>query len=156
MTMHRHAQLMIAAILSAVLGAGLDIAALRARFGIEGVAWAMFVTYAATGALMLWLAARALALDLRSAFGLVARAFAPLVLAIGIATALDRLVPGKLGTAPIVAGGRVVLNVALFAGVYALGVWPLVRGLGLRRALAEARLPGFGSAGSGGAEGTGP
>jgi O-antigen/teichoic acid export membrane protein len=144
MTTHRQWHLMLTAIGSAALGAILDTWALRSGYGIKGVAWAMFATYVSTGALMLWFCGRALKLGRREGIALVARSFAPFVIAMALASGIDRLVPGHNHPSDLLRWGRVTLNMALFAGLYALAMGPFVRGLGLRRALAEARVPGFG------------
>lgn len=153
MTTDAKGRLMAIAIASAALGAGLDIWALRAGHGIEGVAWAMFGTYAATGATMLGVGALTLGLGPRAALALVARAFAPLVIAMVLAVGLDRLAPAAWPALAYAGWGRVLPLAVAFAGLYALAMQPFVRGLGLGQALAEARVPGFGggSAPEGGA-----
>jgi len=150
MIMHRRVQLMAVALVPAAAGGALSVWALKAGFGIQGVAWCMFATYVATGALMLWLAARALGLGAAGAAGVLARAHAPLGLGFALAVGLDRLMPAVAAPGAWAGPARVVLNAAVFLPLYVLAVRPLVRGLGMRRLLAEAGVPGFGPAPGGG------
>jgi hypothetical protein len=98
------------------------------------------VTYLVNGGLLLWLACGGLCADGRSRGRMLARAFAPLLLAFALAYGLDRALPW----APDMARPRLILRllaaVALFGSIYGAAVSPLVRGLGLRQIVREFNL----------------
>jgi hypothetical protein len=142
-----------AAVATTVLGAALDVwalqhgampgtAAARATLGITRIAWATLANYTLTGATLLWLATAGLGLRPLARLGELARSFAPLAVAMGLAFGLDRLalhVPGAAG----VPGSTLALSLLAFLAAYALLVAPILRGLGLKQLLFEfdLRLP---------------
>jgi O-antigen/teichoic acid export membrane protein len=141
MTLGRQTLLIPAALLAAAVGAGLDLLAVKLGFGITGVAWATVATYSASGGLLLTMALAGLGLDARSLFGTLGRLFAPLTVALVIATGLERGLPWK--EAPEVSRHvwRVLISTGVFTVVYVVAVYPLTRGLGLRQVLSEFNVP---------------
>lgn len=137
MTLRRQAYLIQASILGAVLGAALDLIAVRLGAGITGVAWATLIAYVINGMAMLWLAYLSLHGTWRRSPAMVARALGALALSFAIAWGLDRILP--FADAPNW-GQRLLhmlLAVATFLPLYALAGHPLGRGTGLRQMIAE-------------------
>lgn len=127
---------------SALLALGLDLTVIRLGHGIKAIAAATLAAYLFNGALLQWLMLRqVLAAGSRHLVQL-ARLHAPLVLAIGLAFGVEHLTPG-IGIQGWTSLWRLVLTLALFTGLYAVLVAPLARGLGVRGALREIRLPGL-------------
>jgi O-antigen/teichoic acid export membrane protein len=140
MTLGRQNVLVPVAIGMTALGAALDYVAVRAGWGIDGVARMTLVTYLMNGGLLLWLACGRLSADGPWRVRLLARAFGPLLLAFALVYALDRVLPWSPGLARPLLLLRLLAAVVIFAGVYGAAVSPLVRGLGLRRLVREFNL----------------
>jgi O-antigen/teichoic acid export membrane protein len=143
MTLRRHRLLIPAAVAGTALGAVSILFVIRAGFGIRGVAWATLATYAFSSALLLVLAYGGLAAGWRPRLAMIARAFAPLAVAIPIAYLCNAWLPWA-ERGPVLETVRLVLGMALFLAVYAAAVAPLARGIGLRQIVVETRLPGLG------------
>jgi O-antigen/teichoic acid export membrane protein len=141
MTLGRRMHLVVAAVFMTAAGAALDFAALRAGYGINGVAWATFTTYAVNGAVLLWLACGALRLPLGRRVLEMVWAYLPLVVSLVLAVALDAALPGRQAASFAVRAGRIGLGAACFVVLYGAAVHPLMRGLGLRQVIREFRLP---------------
>jgi O-antigen/teichoic acid export membrane protein len=142
MSVGRQLRLVPAALAFVALGATLDVLALRAGYGIVGVAWATLLTYLGQGALFLWLALGVLRVPALQRIGSITRAFTPFGIAIVLAVLLDRYLPWhhvRSGPWPWL---RLALALGVFAGAYAAAVSPLLRGLGLRQILSELRPAG--------------
>jgi O-antigen/teichoic acid export membrane protein len=120
-----------AAVGAALLAGGLDLLALRAGRGIEGVAAATLVAYLAYGALLLWLVFGRILGPRGPRLRLVVRLLVPLGLAVGLAWGVEHATPG-LGRLGWVGLARLAATAATFSLLYALAVTPLARGLGVR------------------------
>jgi Na+-driven multidrug efflux pump len=130
-----------AALFSTLLGATLDYLAVRAGYGISGVAWATFVTYGVSSLVLLWLALGGLGGPVRWRLGGVARNFLPLVFSIALATGLDRLLPWR-GSSEIAARlARLALATVAFVALYTGACRPFTRGMGFRQMLSGFNLP---------------
>lgn len=153
MTTRRQMQLVPVALVVTALGAALDIAVLRAGHGIAGVAWATLATYVVNGSLVLWLAGRALELSPGASGRLVLRTLAPFAIAVVLAVALDRLVPGPGARDVALRAGRLLLVLLAYTAAFLVLVRPFSRGLGLRQIIMEFRIPGSAARRNGGANG---
>ncbi len=141
MTLGRQAVLVPVALFVTALGAALDVAAVKAGYGITGVAWATLLTYTLDGVLLLLLACSGLAMRTRETLTAVARLVAPFAFAMGVAWALDRVLPWGDARALGVRALRSGLECVLFLGAYAAFAVPLVRGLGIAQLASEFNLP---------------
>jgi len=141
MTLGRQNVLVPAALAMTAIGAGLDILAVRAGFDISGVARATLVTYTVNGTLLLWLACRGLRIEGRHRARLIGSALVPLVTGGVLAYAIDRVLPWGDSAPTLVLFSRLMVAVALFAGIYGALMLPLVRGLGLKQVARELQLP---------------
>lgn len=144
MTLGRRVHLLAVSVAGALLYIGFDATALALHRGITGVAWGTLAAYALTGAFMLYAAFRGLGDSRRSALGVVARAFAPAVIALGLALALDRWLPLATTPRPLIRVLRTLAAMVLFVIAYAALVRPFSRGLGIRRLVTEFNLPVIG------------
>jgi O-antigen/teichoic acid export membrane protein len=145
-TLGRQLQLVPVALGMSALGVFLDLLAIRLGHGIRGVAWATFVTFVINSAVLMMLAEAGMGLGLRRRFGLLVRAFTPLMVAIPLAYAFERMLPNfgaSLGMRTL----RFVVSASLWLALYGVLMAPLVRGIGLRSVLAEIRWPGTSPAG---------
>ena len=141
MTLGRQLLLIPAALGVTALGVCLDLLALRMGYGIRGVAWATFFTFAFNSAVLLALADAGMSRGFGIRLGLLVRAFAPLALAMPLAWAFDRLMPG-FGASGAMRTLRFLVSTVLWLGVYGLLTLPFLRGIGLRALLGEFRWPG--------------
>jgi O-antigen/teichoic acid export membrane protein len=141
MTLGRQLFLIPASFLMIGLGAALDVFAVRQGYGIQGVAWATIVAYGIDGAVLLWLFTGGLRLPFGRRTRLIARAFAPLAIAIGLVLLLDRVLPWPDAVAGKRAILRLLMGVPLFLGLYLFLTRPLMSGLGLKQLLMEFNLP---------------
>lgn len=141
MTLGRQTALVPVALFVTALGAALDVAAVKAGYGITGVAWATLATYTLNGILLLLLACSGLAMRARETFLAVARLIAPFLFAMLAAWALDRLLPWRTEHALGLRALRSALECVLFLGAYALFAVPFVRGLGVMQLASEFQLP---------------
>ncbi|MBI5171086.1 MAG: oligosaccharide flippase family protein [Candidatus Eisenbacteria bacterium] len=140
MTVGRQAMLMPTALVSIMLGAALDLGAVKLGYGITGVAWATLVTYAANGAVLLTMALTGLGLRGREVLAGVGRLYLPMGLAIALVWTLERYLPGadaSLGGLTL----RMLGSMLLFGVTYTLAVWPLAHGIGIRKMVSEFNLP---------------
>ena len=139
-TLGRQLLLVPVALGMSALGVFLDLAAIRLGQGIRGVAWATFVTFVINSAVLMALADAGMGHGLRRRFWLLARAFAPLLLAIPLAYALERLFPtfGSTGGMRVL---RFLASASLWLAIYGLLTAPIMRGVGVRSVLAEIRWP---------------
>ncbi len=145
MTLGRQLQLIPAALFLTTVGAALDYAVLRAGYGIDGVAWATFVTYFLNGALMMWLACAGLGLSPGKRLLELARSYLPIATSLVLAAGLSALLRGQQPASLGARGVHLGLAVLGFASLYSAAVYPLVRGLGLRRIMIEIRGPLLGN-----------
>jgi PST family polysaccharide transporter len=145
MVVGRQKLLVPVALASLVLGAAAMLLAIRAGYGIRGVAWVTLTTYALHSAVMLWLALGRLHEDPGHRLLTVTRFMAPLALAIGIAYGCNRMLPHAPRFSP---GALLQLLAAMvvFLAAYVVAVRPLARGIGLAQLAADFRLPGLGRA----------
>lgn len=141
MTVGRQTMLIPAALVATAIGAALDWVAVRLGFGITGVAWATLITYALNGALLLSMAFAGLGIAVPRAMGLLARLYAPMVIALGIGLSLERFLPWAASPSPGLHVLRLGVATVLFSALYVMLVKPLTHGMGLRLVLAELHLP---------------
>jgi O-antigen/teichoic acid export membrane protein len=141
MTIGRQLMLVPVAIFGVGLYAMLDFAAVKMGYGITGVATATVIAYLVNGAVMLSLALAGIGLRARPLFATMARLFAPFVLGLALASALERWLPWAGVQAPGFVLLRLGLATAVFALVFAAGVYPLTRGMGMRQAISEFNIP---------------
>ena len=132
-----------------LLGVFLDLLAIRLGQGIRGVAWATFVTFVINSGVLMTLADAGIGHGIGRRLGLLARAFVPLMVAIPLAYAFERLLP-EFGSTAGMRALRVLVSATLWLGLYGLLTAPLVRGIGLRAVLSEIRWPGASPAGPAG------
>lgn len=144
MTVGRQLMLIPAALFGVGLYAALDLIAVKSGHGIVGVAWGTLTAYAVSSAVLLALMFWSLGLGGARATGLLARLFAPMLVALGLATALEHFMPW--GDRPGVswAALRLFANLAAFGASYFSLVYPLTRGMGLRKLLSEINVPVIG------------
>lgn len=159
MTVGRQLMLMPAAIFGVGLYAILDLFAVKSGHGIVGVAWGTLTAYAASSAVLLTMMLWSLGVSAARGARMLARLYAPMLLALGLAMGLERVMPwaGRLGAGWIAL--RLGASLAAFAGLYFAAVYPLTRGMGLIQVLSETNVPVIGPllrrlrAGRGGGEG---
>ncbi len=140
MTLGRQNVLVPTALGITALGAVLDVVAVKAGLGIDGVARMTLVTYVLNGGLLLWLACGGMQLRAAERLRLMARAFAPLAASFGLAYVLDHVLPWPPGMSRAFLFTRLLVALGLFLLLYGAVVSPLVRGLGLRQLVREFRL----------------
>jgi O-antigen/teichoic acid export membrane protein len=141
MTLGRQLVLVPVALGMAAVGVVLDLAAIRLGQGIRGVAWATFATFVVNSAVLMSLAESGLSRGLGRRLGFLVRAFLPLAVAMPLAYAFERLLPGQGGPAPTRAL-RLLTSMVLWIAAYGLVTAPLLRGIGLRSLAREFRWPG--------------
>jgi O-antigen/teichoic acid export membrane protein len=141
MTLGRQRILIPAALGVTAIGVFLDLLAIRLGYGIRGVAWATFITFALNSAVLTMLADASMSRGFGHRLGLLARAFAPLMMAMPLAWACDRLMP-SFGASLAMHGLRFLVSTLLWLAVYGLLTLPLMRGIGLSALLSEFRWPG--------------
>ena len=140
MTVGRQTMLMPTAFVAIGLGAALDLGAVKLGYGITGVAWATFATYSVNAAVLLTMALTGLGQRGRDVLSGVGRLYAPMLVALALATGPERWLPGAdaaLGTRLL----RMLGSMALFGALYFVAVLPLARGIGIRQMLSEFNLP---------------
>jgi O-antigen/teichoic acid export membrane protein len=140
MTLGRQMQLVPVAVCMTAVGATLDLLAIHWGYGIRGVAWATFVTYALNSTVLITLAEWRIERSRGARLAFVARALAPLLLAIPMAWGFERLLSGYGHPGPM----RVLRFLGAAAGwlvLYGLLMAPLARGIGLKRLLSEFNWP---------------
>jgi O-antigen/teichoic acid export membrane protein len=140
MTLGRQLVLIPVALGMSALGVVLDLAAIRLGHGIRGVAWATFTTFVLNSAVLMTLAEAGLSRGFGRRLGFLARAFFPLFLAIPLAYALERMLPG-FGRAVPMRALRFLTSATLWLAVYGLLTAPILRGVGLRTLVSEFRRP---------------
>ena len=139
MTLRRQHYLVPVALCSTLLGAALDLLAVKLGFGIRGVAFASMVAYAITGMLMTWMAFSGIETSRRAALARVAMTFLPLAISLALAFGIDRLLPPPLRVGLAAHARHMLVQLAIFAPVYAALAYPFGRGTGLKQMLAELR-----------------
>lgn len=151
MTLGRRTLLIPAAVATTLLGAALDLwavqhgimpgsAGMRAAVGITRVAWATLANYTLTGGTLLWLATAGLGLAPLARVTELARLFAPLAIAMGLAFGLDRLALHVTGAAGVPVS-TLALSLLAFLAAFSLLTAPILRGLGLKQLVMEFNLP---------------
>ena len=140
MTLGRQNVLWPVALGMTALGAALDWVAVRAGYGINGVARMTLVTYVLNGSLLLWLAYGGLEVKPRVRLQTLARALAPLAASFAFAYGIDKLLPWSADLPHVLQVVRLFAATALFAAAYGFAMVPLVRGLGLRQLVREFNL----------------
>lgn len=140
MTLRLQRVLVPASVGMTLLGATLDYVAVRAGFGINGVARMTLITYVVYGATLLWLAHRGLGAGARERTAILARALAPMLVSFVYAYALDKLLPWSEDMARPLLLLRLLAGVGLFAALYGVTVLPFARGLGLVQIIREFNL----------------
>jgi len=145
MTLGRQLLLMPAAVLAVLLYAGLDLIAVRLGYGITGVAWATLTAYLVNSLVLGVMALAGLEFGTRGTFATLARLYAPFAYALVLAVSLSRFMPSASHPTFAWSLARLAANLALFTLLYWLGVRPLTRGLGIRRALSEFHVPVVGT-----------
>ena len=138
MTLGRQRQLVPAVVSGTLLGAALDLVAVKLGFGITGVGFATMLAYILNGMLMLALAFGALEASWRRTAINLARYFVPLAGAFAIAAAVDRLMPPPpMFWSPRLA--RMAIEAMAFLAPYALLAYPFGRGTGLKQMILDLR-----------------
>jgi O-antigen/teichoic acid export membrane protein len=141
MTLGRQLWLIPAAIVSTAACWFADVQVLSRGLGISGVAWATLGVYAASGMTLLTLALAALGTGWVGTVRRMLSSAWALLVALGLAVGLDRLLPWRDTTIEPVRLLRVMIEWVSFLLGYGLAVRPLLRGLGLRQVLSEFNLP---------------
>ena len=142
MTLQRQKYLVPTALLGSLLGAGLDLVAVRLGYGITGVAFATMIAYVINGVVMTSMAVAGLKGAHGAMPGRIAATFLPLAISYALAFAIDRLLPWPADRGLSAHATHVALSIGLFLPLYALLAYPFGRGTGLRQMLAELR-PGW-------------
>ena len=137
MTLGNQRFLVPAVLIGSLLGAALDLVAVKLGFGITGVGFATMIAYVLNGAVMAAIAHAGLDQSWRRTGQHVLRDFLPLAIAFGIAFAVDRLLPWPIQAPWLPRVLHALAESLLFLGLYALFVSPLARGAGLRRLLTQ-------------------
>jgi O-antigen/teichoic acid export membrane protein len=140
MTLGRQRALIPAAALVTLLGAALDVFAVRMGLGITGVAWATLATFALNGALLTWLALHGLHVPRVGRLAEMTRLFVPTAVGLLLAFGIDRVLPLPEGPNHWLRVARVLAAIVMFLAVYGVFAMPLIRGLGLRTLMAEFQL----------------
>ncbi|HTR97234.1 MAG TPA: oligosaccharide flippase family protein [Candidatus Acidoferrales bacterium] len=141
MTLGRQLMLMPAALFSVALYAGLDLVAVRTGHGITGVAWGTLTAYLLNSVMMLLMAQAGLEIGARQSLATLLRVYTPFALSLGLAVGLTRFLPRPAHPGAVGSLVRLGVSLAIYSLVYSLGVRPLTRGLGIRRALSEFDVP---------------
>ncbi len=141
MTVRRYAQLVLATLVGMVLFVGLDLSVVHLGYGLQGVAWATLTAYAVNSIVMLVLALDGLGVRAGRVLGLVARFFAPLVLAVVMVALLERFMPPSRHPGLSWRALHLAANLALFSVAYLVAVHPLGRNMGMMQLLSEVNLP---------------
>ncbi len=139
MTLRRQAYLVPTALLGSLLGAGLDLLAVRMGFGITGVAFATMTAYVVNGLVMTGMAIAGLHGTARGVPMRLLPKFLPLAVSFGLAFGIDRLLPWPAAGGPAAHAAHMLEEFALFIPLYVGLVYPFGRGTGLRQMLAELR-----------------
>jgi O-antigen/teichoic acid export membrane protein len=144
MTIGRQLMLMPTAIFGVGLYAGLDYAAVKMGYGITGVATATLIAYVVNSLVLLLMALAGIGVRGGGLLVTLGRFFAPLALALVLAFSLDRWLPwaGVQPAAWVLL--RLAVGTVTYALVYAAGVYPITRGLGMRQLVSEFNLPVIG------------
>src|SRR5262245_43692278 len=140
MTLGRQLVLVPVAVGMTALGVVLDLVAVPTGYGIRGVAWATFFTYAVNSAVLVLLADAAMGASLKARLGFLVRLFLPLVVAIPLAYAFERFFPGY-STHGGLRWLRLFGSMVLWLALYGLIAAPLARGIGLRQLSTEFDWP---------------
>lgn len=140
MTLRRQVQLLPVAAGMAVAGIGLTWYAAQAGYGIRGVAWASFTTFALNSAILIQLAESGLGGGWGSRLGILVRAFLPLAVAMPLAYVFERFFPGY-GPMGILRALRLLGSAVGWLALYVLLMVPLAQGIGLRPLLRELEWP---------------
>ncbi len=141
MTVGKRLWLVPAAIFSVVMGVGLELYAIQAGFGMDGVAMATFTAFVMSGSLLLILALRAVGGAWAQVVSTSLLILLPIPLAIALAWGCDRLMPFAGSAQLELRLLRVVLGSLAFAGSYLVLASPLARGVGLQGLIAEMDPP---------------
>ena len=141
MTLRLQNVLVPASVAMTLIGATLDYVAVRAGFGINGVARMTLITYVVYGVTLLWLALRGLGAGARDRVTVLVRALVPLLVSFVYAYALDKLLPLSADMSRPLLMVRLLAGVVAFGALYSVSVMPFVRGLGLAQVLREFNLP---------------
>ena len=139
MTLQRQAYLVPAALLGSLLGAALDLVAVRLGFGITGVAFATMIAYLLNGMMMTGLAFGGLQGPGRDILIRVLTTFVPLAISFGLSIGIDALLPAPAAGHPAAHALHMLTELAIFLPLYALLAYPFGRGTGLRQMLMELR-----------------
>ncbi|HTM56822.1 MAG TPA: oligosaccharide flippase family protein [Candidatus Udaeobacter sp.] len=142
MTLQRQKYLVPTALIGSLLGAGLDLVAVRLGTGITGVAFATMIAYVINGVVMSSMAIAGLKGGRGATVSRVASTFLPLAISFVLAFGIDRLLPWPEGRGLSAHVTHLILAWGIFLPVYALFAYPFGRGTGLRQMLAELR-PGW-------------
>ncbi|MBI1797522.1 MAG: oligosaccharide flippase family protein [Candidatus Eisenbacteria bacterium] len=140
MTLGRQLMLVPVAVVMSALGVALDLLAIRAGYDIRGVAWAMFITFVLNSAVLLLLADIGMDRGLRHRAVFLTRSFLPLAIAIPLAYAFERMLPG-FGLPFPERILRFAISAVGWLAIYGLLTAPLARGIGLKRLLREFNWP---------------
>ena len=140
MTLGRQRLLVPVALGMTTLGVILDLIAIHLGYGIRGVAWATFFTYAVNSAVLIVLAEGGMGGSRRTRVLFLARLLVPLVIAIPLAYGFERYFPGYGPPGPMRAL-RLVGSAVGWLILYGAIVTPLARGIGLRRLASEIEWP---------------
>jgi O-antigen/teichoic acid export membrane protein len=144
MTLGRQRLLVPVALGMTTLGVVLDLLAIRLGYGIRGVAWATFVTYAVNSAVLIMLAEAGMGSRLRERLLFLVRAFLPLLIAIPLAYGFERFFPGYGPPGPMRAL-RFLGSAVGWLLLYGVMIVPLARGIGLKRLAGELDWPWSGA-----------
>ncbi|MBI1798834.1 MAG: oligosaccharide flippase family protein [Candidatus Eisenbacteria bacterium] len=139
MTLRRQAFLVPVALAGSLLGAALDLVAVRLGSGITGVACATLIAYVLNGVVMSWMAFAGLRGTTRGVPARVLRTFMPLAISYGLAFGIDRLVPWPGAESLTAHAGHMLVELALFLPLYSVLAYPFGRGTGLRQMMTDLR-----------------
>ena len=141
MTVGRQIVLIPVSILSIGAFVLADLLAVRAGFGITGVAWATLVAYSATGLVILILAFTSLEIRGAALIRRLLLTFSGMAAALVLAPVIDRLMPFGNGGNGVRRLLHALLGSATFVVAYAVVAFPQLRGLGIRRIISELSIP---------------
>jgi O-antigen/teichoic acid export membrane protein len=140
MTLGRQMLLVPVAVSMSVIGVTLDLLAIHWGYGIRGVAWATFTTFALNSTVLITLAEWGIERSRTARMVFVAREITPLLLAIPLAWGFERLLSGYGHPGPIRLL-RFLGGVTGCLALYGLLTAPLARGIGIKRLLSEFKWP---------------